>query len=278
MQVNSVLFMRRKVQKLGIATLTSMFSYGESGGFKGDTDFRPEVHDSDGLCIQAKSGEWTWHPVVNPARLLVNSFGGDQPLGFGLVQRDTDFDHYQDLEARYDRRPSVWVEPKGDWGRGRIELIQLPTASEYNDNIVAYWVPDKVPEPGEMVRYSYTLFWYSAKGRRAPVGTAEATRIVRKDGAVTFLVDFAGGTLSQIPVESDLAADVQIYNGYRAGSTQVIRNPVTGGYRFVVTVPMEKAGLFKDMLPDQRPALEMRVFLKKGAVPVTETWSYTYLP
>ena len=278
MEVHSVLFMRRKVAKLGVAPLTSMFFYGENGGLKGDADFRPEVHDSDGLLIQAGTGEWIWHPVINPERLLINSFGGGQPLGFGLIQRDTDFDHYQDLEARYHRRPSVWVEPQGDWGKGRLELVQLPTPSEYNDNIVAYWVPEKEPEAGESVRFACTLFWHSAEHRRVPEGFVTATRIMRRGDAVTFLLDFTGGTLPQILSADELTADVQAFNGYRIASTQVMRNPETSGYRVVFTVPLEKAGLFKDMLPDQRPAAEMRVLLKKGAIPVTETWSYTFLP
>ena len=85
-----------------------------------------------------------------------------QPFGFGLLQRDIDFDHYQDLEARYDRRPSVWVSPKGDWGKGHLELVQIPTDNEYNDNIVAYWVPERAFERGDSVKYAYTLYWYSA--------------------------------------------------------------------------------------------------------------------
>ncbi|MBF0619710.1 MAG: glucan biosynthesis protein [Candidatus Omnitrophica bacterium] len=278
MKIKSVLFVRRKIEKLGVAPLTSMFFYGENGGFKGDTEFRPEVHDSDGFLIQAKSKEWTWHPLVNPAKLLINSFGGDQPLGFGLLQRDTDFDHYQDLEARYDFRPSVWVVPQGDWGKGRLELIQLPTTTEYNDNIGAYWVPEKAPEPGQMLQYAYSLFWHSAASRRPLQGYVDATRIVRKLDAVTFYVDFTGGDLRMIASDRELAVDLQVYNHYRVLGSQLIRNTATGGWRFVLTVSLDKAGMFQDILPDQRPPLEMRVFLKKGVTPVTETWSYTYLP
>ncbi len=89
-------------------------------------DYRPEVHDSDGLSIQSANGEWIWRPLVNPKRLLVTSFALTNPAGFGLMQRDRDFDHYEDLEARYDLRPSAWVEPKGRWGAGRVELVQIP--------------------------------------------------------------------------------------------------------------------------------------------------------
>ena len=139
-----------------------------------------------------RSGEWIWHPLVNPSRLLINAFGGGQPIGFGLLQRDIDFDHYQDLEARYDRRPSVWVSPKGDWGQGHLELVQIPTDNEYNDNIVAYWAPERAFERGDSVKYAYTLHWYSAGHPRSSKGYVQATRIVKKSDEVMFVIDFAG--------------------------------------------------------------------------------------
>ena len=111
-------------------------------------DFRPEVHDSDGLLINFNSGEWLWRPLDNPRTLRVSSFRTAHPLGFGLLQRDREFDHYQDLETRPELRPSVWVAPQGDWGEGSIELVEIPTKADTNDNIVAFWVPNKPPEPG----------------------------------------------------------------------------------------------------------------------------------
>ncbi len=278
MQVKSVLFLRKKVRKLGIAPLTSMFSYGKSSGFKSDSDFRPEVHDSDGLLTQAKSGEWIWHPLVNPSQLLINAFGGGQPQGFGLIQRDTDFDNYQDLEARYDRRPSVWVTPQNDWGTGHLELLQLPTDSEYNDNIGVYWVPEKSFEPGETLQYSYSLSWYSAKHKRSFLASVEATRIVRKPESVTFFIDFLADSSETLLLKKDLAADIQVFNGYKIAGSQIIRNPVTNGWRLVIRVQFDKAGPLKDLLPNQAPALELRAFLKDETQAVTETWSYTYLP
>ncbi len=144
--VKARLYLREGIGKLGVAPLTSMFFYGENQKSLAD-DYRPEVHDSDGLSVRAANGEWLWRPLLNPKRLLVTSFATANPLGFGLMQRDRDFAHYEDLGARYDLRPSAWVEPKGSWGAGRVELVQIPSPDETNDNIVAYWVPDAAPEP-----------------------------------------------------------------------------------------------------------------------------------
>ena len=133
--------------KLGLAPINSMFLFGENQ--PGQDDYRPEVHDSDGLSVASDSGEWIWRPLVNPKRLLVTSFASTNPKGFGLMQRDRETPSYEDPEARFERRPSAWVEPVGNWGAGRVELVQIPTPDETNDNIVAYWVPDKLPVPGE---------------------------------------------------------------------------------------------------------------------------------
>jgi glucans biosynthesis protein len=124
MQVSAQLFLRDPVGKLGIAPLTSMYAFGENQ--PGRDDYRPEVHDSDGLSIESREGEWIWRPLVNPRRLLVTSFTLDSPRGFGLMQRDRQPTSYEDPEALYERRPSVWVEPAGAWGAGRVELVQIP--------------------------------------------------------------------------------------------------------------------------------------------------------
>lgn len=278
MKVSCVLFLRQHVRKLGIAPLTSMFAHGENSGFTGSADFRPEVHDSDGLQIHARSGEWLWHPLVNPPRLLINAFGGGQPEGFGLMQRDIDFDHYQDLEARYDRRPSVWVVPQGDWGSGHLELVQLPTESEYNDNIVAYWVPEKAIEPGNPVKFNYSLFWHSARHARSLLGFVSATRIVKEAQGAMFLVDFAGGDFGSATAAGMLTADIWASEGAKITGTQLVRNTITGGWRLVLRIRLEDASFMQGLLPNQKPAIEFRAFLKDGPKTVTETWSYTYLP
>ena len=277
-KVNSVLYLRQHIQKMGIAPLNSMFFYGKNTGFKGDSDFRPEVHDSDGFLINDKSGEWIWHPLVNPSELLVNSFGGGQPFGFGLLQRDTDFDHYQDLEARYDKRPSIWVTPKGDWGRGHLELVQIPTVNEYNDNIVAYWVPERSLEAGDSLKFAYSLCWYSARHQRSLEGFVQATRIVKKPDEIMFIVDYAGDKFKETPKDRSIVPDVWVSKGAHLADTQLVKNVVSGGWRLVLHVLLDPANPMELNLSHQKSAIEFRAFLKDKAKAVTETWSYTYLP
>jgi len=165
-QVKARLFLREAVGKLGIAPLTSMFFFGENQRPPYE-DYRPEVHDSDGLSVHAGNGEWIWRPLVNPKRLLVTSFATTDPAGFGLMQRDRQFLHYEDTEVHHESRPSVWIEPVGKWGAGRVELVQIPAPDETNDNIVAYWVPDAVPRPKEPYDFEYRLWQESLQAAKA---------------------------------------------------------------------------------------------------------------
>ncbi len=165
--VDSRLFARQAVKQLGIAPLTSMFYHGENS-VRQVEDFRPEVHDSDGLLINFASSEWLWRPLDNPRQLRVSSFRTAHPRGFGLIQRDREFDHYQDLETRPELRPSTWVAPHGDWGDGRVQLVEIPTKSDTNDNVVAFWVPNAPPEPGGMAAFAYSVYWYGMTVRSHP--------------------------------------------------------------------------------------------------------------
>lgn len=269
MEVSAWLYLRQKVTKLGIAPLTSMFDFGENQPSK-RLDYRPEVHDSDGLSIHNGNDEWIWRPLVNPSQILVTSFGLDNPKGFGLMQRDTDFQHYEDLEARYDLRPSAWIIPKGDWGKGRLELVQLPTPNETNDNIVSYWIPAQQPEPGKPLQMEYQINWQKP-GTLPPLAHVLQTRrgwgyrSGDKEG-LHFIVDFVGGELADL----DSKPDVLLWSNSNGQilSQQLYPNPVTGGYRLAFTMKREQA----------KQAVELRAALRKGAQAVSETWSYILPP
>ena len=265
------LFLRKEVRKLGIAPLTSMFFHGENTNRPFD-DFRPEVHDSDGLLLGFASGEWLWRPLENRRTLNVNRFRMERPRGFGLLQRDREFDHYQDLETYPERRVSAWVEAGGDWGAGSVELVEIPSPSDTNDNVVAYWVPESAPKPGEPAAFSYTLYWYGDDPARPPGGRAVATR---RDGgtakdAQRFVIDFAGKKLAAIPADRVLHGVVTVAGGAEAGELleeHVVKNPFTGGWRLTFQVR-----------PKRREPLELRAFLEQGGDTLTETWSYVILP
>jgi len=277
-QVSSRIFQRERVKKLGIAPLTSMFFYGENTTQCDGRDFRPEVHDSDGLLVAADS-EWIWRPLANPRSLLATSFETSGLGGFGLLQRDLDFDHYQDLEANHHTRPSVWVTPKGSWGSGRVELIQIPTTNEMNDNIIAFWVPEKLPDrKEEPLSFSYTMDWHFPGVQRPPGGRVTATRISNKphEGLWQFVLDFSGGSLESLPADTPLAGAVTSDPRARLVEQQLYKNRVTGGWRLAFTIAVEKPGTVERAMPKTKSALELRAFLKKGDDVLTETWSYAF--
>ncbi len=270
--VKARIFLRENVSKLGIAPLTSMFFFGENQQ-AASRDYRPEVHDSDVLLIQSGTGEWITRPLVNPKRLLVTSFALTNPLGFGLMQRDRRFDNYQDLEARYDLRPSAWVEPQGKWGAGKVELVQIPTPDETNDNIVAYWVPDVLPPPHKPLDVEYRVRWQKENEVRPPLAWITQTRVghgysKQPDASVGFVVDFEG------PAFRKLAADAKIESVVTADSNgellenHVYRNDVTGGWRLRLRVKPV----------DDRKPVELRAFLRAGTDVLTATWSYILPP
>ncbi|MCP3097554.1 glucan biosynthesis protein [Myxococcus sp. K15C18031901] len=263
--VEVTLFARKPVEQLGVAPLTSMYLFGEND--RGDyDDFRPEVHDSDGLFVWTKGGEQLWRPLQNPQHVNVSSFHVDGLRAFGLLQRDTAFTSYEDLEARYERRPSAWVEPVGDWGAGVVRLAELPTPDETNDNIVAFWMPDQPFGPGAPLRLAYRLHW----GSRSPFATKNAfvtaTRVAAGDtkGARRFILDFS---------PSDAAGDGPVEAVVTAASGQVLRPTVarhepSGGWRATF-----------ELLPTTPAApTELRAFLKRGPETLTETWSYLWIP
>lgn len=273
------LFPRKTLGKLGLAPLTSMFLRGEAGGGPPVVDYRPEVHDSDGLLVATQAGEWIWRPLANPAELSIASFELTSPRGFGLLQRDRNFDHYQDIEARPDLRPGAWVQPTKEWGPGRVELVEIPTHNETNDNIVAYWVPRADTSATTPISLSYSLFWYGDDRTRPPGGRAVATRLDGGTGdeARRMIVDYEGDALRRLP--ADAVVEGVVTATFRSGASaesprstevfeqQVIRNPVTHGWRLT----------FQVKAPDDDP-VELRAFLRHGDDVLTETWSYLLRP
>ena len=173
MDVHCDLFFRGAPERLGVAPLTSMYWYGENQRDRA-ADWRPEIHDNDGLAMWTGKGERIWRPLINPPHVQTNAFADVGPKGFGLIQRDRDFSDYQDDGAFYEKRPGIWVEPKGDWGAGAVELVEIPTNDEIHDNIVAYWRPQKPVQSGDALSFDYRLYWQD----REPNYPTELAKVV----------------------------------------------------------------------------------------------------
>jgi glucans biosynthesis protein len=271
-EVKARLYLREAVGKFGVAPLTSMFFYGENQRPGGD-DYRPEVHDSDGLLMHAANDEWIWRPLQNPKRLLVTSFATANPLGFGLMQRDREFARYEDLELRYDRRPGAWVEPKGSWGAGRVELVQIPSPDESNDNIVAYWVPDTPPAPRQPWDVEYRILWQKETDTRPPHSWVTQSRrghgaFRTADADVGMVLDFDGPLLRKLPADAKVEGVVSSDGNVEVLRRHTYRNDATGGWRMALELRRVDSG---------KPA-ELRAFLRMDNNPVSETWSYILPP
>lgn len=260
MDVDATLFPRERLPHVGLAPLTSMFMHGPAD--PGDEpDYRPAVHDSSGLAVERGNGERLWRPLVNPHNLQISAFMDQAPRGFGLIQRRRDFDHYQDLEANYHRRPSAWVEPLGDWGPGQVQLVEIPSDSEANDNIVAYWRPRDGLPADTPFHYAYRLTWPDD----AP-GDQNAARVVRSAGGNKLfsdhreiVIDWAG-----TPPTDSLTVEASISSG-EIIETTLQANPAINGTR-----------VFLAFDPAEADSAEMRVVLKQRNEPVGETWLYRW--
>ncbi|MCA1940962.1 MAG: glucan biosynthesis protein D [Caenispirillum bisanense] len=274
MEVEKHLFLRRDVQRLGIAPVTSMFWYGEHDR-PHQVDWRPEVHDSDGLALWTGGGEHLWRPLRNPQAITVSSFLDENPRGFGLAQRDRNPEHFLD-GVRYENRPTLWVEPLGDWGRGAVELLEIPTDDEIHDNIGAYWVPEKPARAGDALTYRYRLHWVAHEPfLPGTIARTVATRIgrggepgkPRPAGVRKFVVEFEGGPLPYL--KADVIPEAVI---------TASRGDIS--YVFVEAVP----GLFGrwrahfDLTAAGAEPVELRLYLSLDGAPQTETWLFQYVP
>jgi periplasmic glucans biosynthesis protein len=261
MEISAELFPREPVPGLGVAPLTSMYLFGEDE-LSRFGDFRPEVHDSDGLVSWSEDGEWLFRPLRNPPQNMVSSFRLNAPRGFGLVQRDRDFDHYQDLEAHYQDRPSVWVEPLAGFGEGSLRLLEIASDTEATDNVAMAWVPDDVSDAPRSLRYR--LHVGRSADARSPAGRVLGTRIGHTQKGARFVVDFVGSGLGQRDAVQAVISSVR----GRILEQHVEVNRFTEGLRASFEVSAESAA--KDV--------ELRAFLRSKADVLTETWSYLWQP
>lgn len=270
--VEAKLFFRKDVKQLGVAPLTSMFLF--AGNNRSDfDDYRPQVHDSDGLLIESGDGEVIWRQLNNPAVLANSYFAEQSPRAFGLMQRQRQFSAYEDASAHYERRPSVRVEPIGDWGKGTVLLLELPSKFEYNDNIVASWKPDVPIKAGEEHDFSYRLYWgdldpdpdgalaFVSDTRTGPGGasTTKPDPSLRK-----FVIDFSGGTLSRLTDDTKIKPIVNVTGG-TVQNTALFRVAANGVHRLVLDVKMT---------PDK--TVELNAHLQGFGQRLTETWLYQW--
>jgi len=264
--VESVLFPRTDMAEVGIAPLTSMYYFSARDHGRSD-DWRSAVHDSDGLAVVTGRNERLWRPLANPAAVQFSAFLDANPRGFGLMQRTREFREFGDLEVLYGRRPSLWIEPIGDWGVGAVDLVEIPTASEYNDNIVAFWRGREPLRASGEYSFTYRMHW----GADAP-GDARLARVVEmRTGAGTapgtrvFVLDLIGDAVKALPAVAKTRVELgssagRVEEGYSGA------NPETGGWR--ISIVFDPAGAV---------VAELRCALQGEQGPLSETWLYRWI-
>ncbi|MGB5445229.1 MAG: glucan biosynthesis protein [Psychromonas sp.] len=266
--VEAHLYMRDDVERLGIAPLTSMYWYSEKNKTIAK-DWRPEIHDSDGLAIQTGSGQQIWRPLNNPQSVSTNSFIDENPKGFGLIQRDRDFDHYQDDGVFYNKRSSAWIKPNGDWGKGAVQLVEIPTIDETFDNIVAYWVPEKPARKGDVFTFAYDIEWRPLDPKSKELASVVSTRQgiggipgqPVPEGVDKMVIDFEG------PALKGLDRDMKIKPVIEASNGEIVE-PI-GVYQVVGT---DHWRLTFDYKQSNKDPVSIRAYLTKEDKIISETW------
>jgi len=274
MEIEKEIHLRKDVERLCIAPLTSMYWYSETTKPTA-IDWRPEVHDSDGLAMWTGSGERIWRPLNNPPRTVTSAFADENPRGFGLMQRDRVANNYLDGVA-YERRPSLWVEPIGNWGKGSVQLIEIPTDDEIHDNIVAAWVPAEPAKAGQSLSYRYKLYWQAEEPDRVELARTVALRIgrggepgkPRPGDRRKFVVEFLGGPLSKLPDGTLPEAVVTVSRGEVSHViTEAVPNDVPGHWRAQFDIAAEGSD-----------PVEVRLYLRLNGEALSETVLYQYHP
>ena len=282
LDVQTNIFVRGDVAALGIAPLTSMFLYGPNQRWPEHLrNFRPAIHDSNGLAIHAGNNEWIWRPLNNPRAVAVSTYEVDNPKGFGLLQRTHAFHDFEDLKDRYDKRPSAWIEPQGNWGKGRVTLMEIPTADETNDNIVAFWSPEAPVRNGQMLQFAYRMHWTmdepalhaTNNGWVRQTIQTEGERLLpnlirQPDGSTALLVDFEGPVLANLPADGAMQSQVSGNANAEILESSLQPNPEIKGWRLKLRVKVK----------DPAQVTEVRAALARNGVPITETWSFQIPP
>ena len=275
MEITMRVHLRKDMERLGIAPMTSMYWYSES--VKGAaTDWRPEIHDSDGLAMWTGKGEHLWRPLENGDKLSITKFEDESPRGFGLMQRDKNYDHYLDA-VFYEKRPCGWIEPIGDWGKGSVQLLEIPTDNEIYDNVVLSWIADKPTKAGDVLDYRYRMLWRDTDPFPGDLAICVATRL-------------GAGGVQGAPRSKVLRKVILEFKGVFATALTADATPNAvlsatprGKFKNVIVEPSPDGELSLwriqfDVDPEGADPVDLRCHLAFDGKPLTETWVYRYVP
>lgn len=256
---------RSEVDHIGFGAMTATYLFGGLDHRKTD-DIRPNVFEVSGLQMLSGKGEWLWRPVANRETLQISAFADQNPRGFGLIQRDRSFETFGDDDAHWEVRPSLWIEPIGDWGDGEVQLLEIPSDSENNDNIIAYWRPKAALAAGAAMSFAYRQFWCWAPPARPPFATSIVSRIGRIGATKRrrFVVEFADESFADPSRTAQISAKILVAPGQIAAS------------RSFASHERKRVRIVFDLDPGSETSCEMRLLLEAGGKPASETWLYRW--
>jgi periplasmic glucans biosynthesis protein len=259
------LFARAALDHYGIATMSATHLSGAIDRSRTD-DLRPNVGEVDGLQMLTGKGEWLWRPVSNPTTLQLSTFVDENPRGFGFLLRDRNFDDYQDDDQHWEDRPSLWIEPIGDWSFGGVQLVEIPSDSEVNDNIIAYWRPKQPLNSGSEISFAYRQFWCARPPERPDLATVALSRSGRGSSAKRrrFLVEFSGDVFGQFKKPEDYWANV------RASPGSIV------SVRTFLWADQKTYRVLFELDPGSETFSELRLVVEAQGKPVSETWIYRW--
>jgi periplasmic glucans biosynthesis protein len=266
MDTEATVFARTALDHIGFAPMQGTFLFAPNKR-RGVDDLRPAVHEASGMQMLTGRGEWLWRPFNNPEQLQISSFIDENPRGFGLVQRERDFAQFQDEDQAFERRPTLWVEPIGDWGPGAVQLLEIPSDNEVNDNMIAYWRPRTPLAANSETSFAYRQFWCWSPPERPALAQASGFRVGRGSSGRRrrMMVEFAGEAFA-----AEQTADLRLSLSATPG--QII-NP-----RLTFQPHRKTARVSFELDPGSDTTSEMRLTIENGERPLTETWLYRWTP
>ena len=261
----TTLLPRVPLDHIGLGGMQAMHFFSPGSPRRAVDDYRPAAHEASGLQMLRGNGEWIWRPLTNPGQLQISTFADENIRGFGLVQRDRDFEDFQDDDQRYHLRPSCWVEPIGEWGKGAIQLVEIPTEADINQNIVNYWRPRATLTPNDEAIFNFRQYWCWQVPENTGLATTSLTRVGRiGNKRRRFVVDFVGDNLNAEKKATDLKLALNISGGGIAGQ------------RLIYSPQRKTARVLIDLDTGNESLIELRLVLELAGKPESETWLYRW--
>jgi len=256
---------RVATDKLGIGAMAANYLFSPLD-HPGADDWRAAVYEVTGLQVLSGKGEWLWRPVSNRETLQISAFADVSPHGFGLLQRSRSFDAFYDDVGRWELRPTLWIEPIGEWGEGDLRLLEIPAASETNANVVAQWRPKMSLAAGTSHSFAYRQFWCWTPPSKPPLAVCSSSRAGKFGGRPRFAVEMTGDIFADPQKAAAASADLQANPG-KLGSVRLFPYKDRRSVRVVFDVDLGSESYS-----------ELRLALKVDNQAVSETWLYRWTP